>query len=636
MNYRHYIFCLLLLFCSGMIYGQKTKKSKSKSKIQQPVSQQLIKEALSIKDKSPTKAIKLAEEAISYARSQKDRNTEGKAYALLGNIYEDINQKELAIQRYLQALPLIGSKKNTGPKVELYQKLGQLYLDKGDLKSAKSNFTVCIEDSFDKKITLRCEEGLADIALRQKDGESVVKQLDSIEARYVLDSIKTALNEARRAQAYAKEKDFKKASEAYNNSLNTLPKSKEISKEDFNTIQKTQKEILVSVPDNIQDQVDLRSGIADNKKSNFSKEDQIIENLKISELYEEDNNLPEADKFIAISKTLITPDVEAAVAAEVYKKSSKTNQRKGRIDEALNDLELYISAKEKAINQQEENLKEQVEIVKGQQQIDISRLDYDLSQKDSEIMQSQLRTQQIIIGLLSLVLISSLVLFYFLYKNVKEKRKANQRLYLKSLRTQMNPHFIFNALNSVNNFIAKNDEKAANKFLSDFSRLMRKVLDHSQKDFISFEEEVELNELYLKLEHFRFRDKFDFEFENNAQQHGYSLDIPPMLIQPFIENAVWHGLRYKEEKGQLKVSINEQNNTIKIIIQDDGIGRKKSKELKTSNQKKYKSTGLENISKRVALINELYDKNYEIKVTDLDDRMDDTGTLVEISIPVEG
>ena len=84
----------------------------------------------------------------------------------------------------------------------------------------------------------------------------------------------------------------------------------------------------------------------------------------------------------------------------------------------------------------------------------------------------------------------------------------------------MNPHFIFNALNSVNNFIAKNDEKSANKFLSEFSRLMRKVLDYSQKDFISFEEEMELNELYLKLEHFRFRDKFNYTFSNNAKKHS--------------------------------------------------------------------------------------------------------------------
>ena len=198
----------------------------------------------------------------------------------------------------------------------------------------------------------------------------------------------------------------------------------------------------------------------------------------------------------------------------------------------------------------------------------------------------------------------------------------------------MNPHFIFNALNSVNNFIAKNDEKAANKFLADFSRLMRKVLDHSQKDFISFDEEIELNELYLRLEHFRFRDKFDYSFKNDLAEKGLDLEVPPMLIQPFIENAVWHGLRYKEGKGQLDVRISAENGIHTVTIQDNGIGRSKSQALKTVNQKIYKSTGLENIERRVALINQLYQKNYAIEVTDLDPGAEETGTLVKIRIKV--
>ena len=107
-----------------------------------------------------------------------------------------------------------------------------------------------------------------------------------------------------------------------------------------------------------------------------------------------------------------------------------------------------------------------------------------------------------------------------------------------------------------------------------------------------------------------------------------------MLIQPFIENAVWHGLRYKEGIGQLDVTINEKADRLSIIIKDNGIGRKRSTESKTQNQKKYKSTGLQNVNKRLELINELYDKKYEIKVNDLNPESEDTGTLVEITIPL--
>ena len=305
----------------------------------------------------------------------------------------------------------------------------------------------------------------------------------------------------------------------------------------------------------------------------------------------------------------------------------------GKLDNALIDLEKYIAAKELSIDNLEKDLSNQIEVVKGQKKIDIGRKEYDLDLKDKAYMQSQLVFQKIIIGLLSLLLLASAIFFYFLQKNVKSKRRANQLLYIKSLRTQMNPHFIFNALNSVNNFIAKNDEKAANKFLSDFSKLMRKVLDYSEKDFIDVDEELELNELYLKLEQFRFRDKFEYSFTNNLEMDTSDIQIPPMLIQPLIENAVWHGLRYKEEKGKLDVDIKEENENIIVTVSDNGIGREKSKALKTNNQRKYKSTGLENISKRLDLINKIYKKNYQIEISDLNSDKEDQGTKVLIKIP---
>ena len=117
-------------------------------------------------------------------------------------------------------------------------------------------------------------------------------------------------------------------------------------------------------------------------------------------------------------------------------------------------------------------------------------------------------------------------------------------LELKSLRAQMNPHFIFNSLNSVNSFISKNDDRSANKYLSQFSRLMRMVLENSKHDFVSLDSEIEILKLYLELEHLRFQDKFDYDFTIGGGVKKDEIEIPPMLIQPFIENSVWHGLRY--------------------------------------------------------------------------------------------
>ena len=169
---------------------------------------------------------------------------------------------------------------------------------------------------------------------------------------------------------------------------------------------------------------------------------------------------------------------------------------------------------------------------------------------------------------------------------MRQRRLANQLIALRSLRAQMNPHFIFNALNSVNLYIAQKDERTANKYLTDFSRLMRLVLEQSQKDFIPLQQELEMIKLYINLEHDRFKDKFEYELNIDGELDEDSLQIPPMLIQPYIENAIWHGLRYKEDKGLLKIQYKLEGENILVRIEDNGIGRKKSREIKTKNQRK--------------------------------------------------
>lgn len=196
----------------------------------------------------------------------------------------------------------------------------------------------------------------------------------------------------------------------------------------------------------------------------------------------------------------------------------------------------------------------------------------------------------------------------------------------------MNPHFIFNALNSVNSFIATNDERTANKYLSDFSLLMRAVLENSEEDFIPLEKEIELLELYTKLEHFRFKDKFDYSISIDKNVKIEEFQIPPMLLQPYIENAVWHGLRYKTEKGKLDINIIQNaEDEIKISIVDDGVGREKSKSFKTKNQLKQNSKGMSNIKKRVSILNEMYHDKVDVFIDDYQD-LEDKGTKVVVTI----
>lgn len=225
--------------------------------------------------------------------------------------------------------------------------------------------------------------------------------------------------------------------------------------------------------------------------------------------------------------------------------------------------------------------------------------------------------------------ISMAILLFLVIRIVFVVRKRNRKIALQSLRREMNPHFIFNSLNSVNQFIAQNNELGANKYLSAYSQLMRNMMESSGDDFISLSNELELIKKYLDLEHLRFQDVFDYEINVDESLDTDALKIPNMLLQPHIENAIWHGLRYKEEKGFLSVSINGQGNKISIKIVDNGIGREKSRSLKTKNQKLHKSRGIVNIEERISLLNRLYRLNIDMKTIDLKNA---EGTEVQITM----
>lgn len=225
-----------------------------------------------------------------------------------------------------------------------------------------------------------------------------------------------------------------------------------------------------------------------------------------------------------------------------------------------------------------------------------------------------------------------ILLFVFIVKALYSIKTKNKKIALQSLRREMNPHFIFNSLNSVNQFISENNELEANKYLTSYSNLMRNMMENSNKDFVSLNNEVEQLKKYLDLEHLRFNEKFDYEITIDEALDGDAVFVPNMLLQPHLENAIWHGLRYKDGKGFLKLDVKLTNNLIKVTIDDNGIGLKKSQELKTTNQKVHESRGVTNTRERISLLNELYKKNITFEISEKE--IPETGTRVEINFPL--
>ena len=237
-------------------------------------------------------------------------------------------------------------------------------------------------------------------------------------------------------------------------------------------------------------------------------------------------------------------------------------------------------------------------------------------EKNREMNDLLIKRKNIINYTLIAVILLIVVILIVAMKALYAIRKKNKRIALQSLRREMNPHFIFNSLNSVNQFIAQNNELEANKYLSSYSSLMRTMMENSNNDFIPLSVELIHLKKYLELEYMRFSDKFEYTILVEDTIDTENTMVPNMLLQPHLENAIWHGLRYTEEKGLLQLSVKDRNEQIKIIVEDNGIGLEKSGLLKTNNQKKQKSRGVNNTRERIKLLNSLYHTNIMLSVMD--------------------
>jgi len=236
-----------------------------------------------------------------------------------------------------------------------------------------------------------------------------------------------------------------------------------------------------------------------------------------------------------------------------------------------------------------------------------------------------------------IVVISVLAVLFFLYFNqirIKEQQK-HSKLKLESLRGQMNPHFIFNSLNSINYFISNNDKLSANHYIADFSSLIRSILNNLSNEYVPFEEEHKSLVDYLKLEHLRFGDKFDYVIDSKEIEFDKYL-IFPGIVQPFVENAIWHGVRgLKTRKGFIKVIFKPVNAVcLKCIVEDDGIGRKKA-ELYRNELPGKKSLGISIVLERLLIVSNIRKTNYSVTIEDCKPFEAETGTRVIINLPAK-
>ncbi len=271
----------------------------------------------------------------------------------------------------------------------------------------------------------------------------------------------------------------------------------------------------------------------------------------------------------------------------------------------------------------------------------------DLLNKDNQIKQEQLQKESLIKKILIAGIIVFLIFVIIVFRNIMLQRKNEKlqnenkqaelqkhsaELEMQALRAQMNPHFIFNCLSSINRFILKHETEEASDYLTKFSRLIRMVLSNSNKTFITLEDELDMFKLYLDMERLRFKNSFDYKITFINSIDDNNVFVPPLLLQPFAENAIWHGLMHKEGPGHLEIALSIENKILTCIITDNGIGRKQSALLKSKSAEKQKSMGLAITTKRLALVNSnMHQETY----FDFEDIIDEAGNLAGTKVTLK-
>lgn len=322
--------------------------------------------------------------------------------------------------------------------------------------------------------------------------------------------------------------------------------------------------------------------------------------------------------------------------AESYRHLSTLNEKRGNYKEALNYTKLYRENEEKYLNEQNQQYVADL-ILKYDSEKKKSQIE--ILEKENELVNLKLEDNRKFLVILIVLTALLATIFYILYRqNFLRKEKEFLALEQKMMRSQMNPHFIFNSLNSIKLYIINNDKDKAVYYLNKFSKLIRTILSNSKEKDISLADELATMELYMNIENIRFSNKIRFETIVEAGIETNHVRIPSLILQPFLENAIWHGLSPKDGDKRLTLSVNRSGeNQLTIQIEDNGIGRKQSAEIKSRKTLNNKSIGIDLTTERLNNYYKNFGGDHSLEIVDLyDEENNPRGTRVILHIPYFG
>lgn len=590
---------LLILISSTSVWGQDS----------------IVRKSQTITTKE---AVRQLSKSLETNKSDKEIATD---YVVLAREFFNQGEYAKAETNWLQAIQLYGKSKNKMLRAEAYRELARTQEMLGKYEEAKANYNLAAKESPQKEFKAINSNDVNRLANRsdlQKQSHFIKKNIDL--SNTVNNKEEAAVAYQQMAQVKLDMDDKEGAVAELENALDNVIDNPEEAIKIKQVIAKT-----YVADEQYEKAIDLnKSLVTETQKANNAKAE--IGQLKnLAHTYFEAKDEGKGIQVLQQAYTLAIEKNQTMEARntlqemiDYYKENNNQSAALEVYTDFITRLDTLIKSDSTLIDEKFFQLHEER----------IKRLENERALKD-KLINSTNRFNYILLGAIILILI----FLGFIAKALFSINKKNKKIALQSLRREMNPHFIFNSLNSVNQFIAQNNELEANKYLSSYSRLMRNIMENSNKDFITLSTEIEQLKEYLELEHMRFRDKFTYEINVDDSLDTDHVYIPNMIIQPQLENAIWHGLRYKDHDGLLLLRIDKSGKTVRIIIEDNGIGLKRSQELKTKHQKQHNSRGLNNTNERIHLLTELYHIPISLHITEKEGE-ESSGVIVTIEFPL--
>ena len=637
-----FITLLLFVFVTSNNYGQQ------KRKVYDSIVDVLLKEQTK-KFKRLDKSLRKFKRDTLYMQDflEQCKDVEyayGQIYAnnMLGRTFRNKSLYEKALRAHNQALQVAENQKDTLSQTYSLNMLGVVYRRQDAVKIALDCHFKALELA--NVLVNKDREILKNISIAENSIGNIFNLLEKYDLaithhnkallieKKMNNSLGMAINYQNIGSIYESQGNLDKALSFYNKSLGLNEKinsnvGRIICYNSIGSIylkqQKPKKAIELMIPT-----INLTETLGDD----FYKS---MANINLGRAYADTKEYKLADQYLKNGLILSLANNYSSAASEAYFYLSSLEEDKGNFKKALAYTKKHGEYENKILNSKNQQYVNDL-IIKVKNKEKNKQIKY--LDEENQVVRSKLdkTKKQIYFGVALLILLSILGSIFYAQNKLNDHRKYVE-LKQNLMRTQMNPHFIFNALNSIKLYIINNEKEQAVYYLNKFSKLIRIILNSSRQKEITLKEEVKNSELYVQIENIRFGNSVNFIVNIHDGIELEQIKTPPLILQPFLENAIWHGLSLKEGDKNLAIElINDTTNScVNIHIVDNGVGRKKAMEIKSKRIHNKKSLGIQLTKDRLAAFMKEYKRDYSIQIVDLYDDDSATGTQVIIKIPYD-